>query len=88
MFLDHDDIMNEGALSVLYQELEKDLDAGLVEAGLEDFVSCRRRLHNANMGRTLQKQENRDYLALLLAKLAGGRREFKGTNRFLIFKVG
>lgn len=34
-----------------------------------DFVSARRRLHNANMGRTMQKQEQTDYAALLRAKM-------------------
>jgi glycosyltransferase involved in cell wall biosynthesis len=33
------------------------------------FVSCMRRLHNTNMGRTMRQQENRDYAALLRAKL-------------------
>ncbi|MDR2553041.1 MAG: glycosyltransferase family 2 protein [Treponema sp.] len=138
MFLDHDDIMNEGALDLLYQELKNEPEAMLVEAMLEDFispeldnesksrlvsrpesyyglltgavlfrrevfehiggfdekletgqgvdfmlrikakeiktkrldfVSCRRRLHNTNMGRTLQKEENRDYSTLLREKL-------------------
>lgn len=34
-----------------------------------DFVSAMRRLHNNNMGRTMQKQEMNDYASLLRAKL-------------------
>jgi glycosyltransferase involved in cell wall biosynthesis len=36
-----------------------------------DFISARRRLHNTNMGRTMQKQEKQDYSALLRARLRG-----------------
>jgi glycosyltransferase involved in cell wall biosynthesis len=43
-------------------------NAGLREEKL-DFVAAGRRLHNTNMGRILQKQENKDYTALLRARL-------------------
>jgi glycosyltransferase involved in cell wall biosynthesis len=48
--------------------------AGLREQKI-DFVAARRRLHNANMGRTMRKQENKDYSSLLRKKIrrAGGR---------------
>jgi hypothetical protein len=36
-----------------------------------DFISARRRLHNANTGRTMQQQEKKDYSTLLRAKLRG-----------------
>lgn len=35
-----------------------------------DFVAADRRFHNNNMGRTLQKQEQKDYASILRAKLA------------------
>ncbi|MDR0866873.1 MAG: glycosyltransferase family 2 protein [Planctomycetota bacterium] len=34
-----------------------------------DFISARRRLHNDNMGRTLQQQENKDYATILRRKI-------------------
>jgi glycosyltransferase involved in cell wall biosynthesis len=43
-------------------------DAGLREIKL-DFVAAGRRLHNTNMGRTAQKQENKDYADLLRTRL-------------------
>jgi glycosyltransferase involved in cell wall biosynthesis len=43
-------------------------NAGLHEEKI-DFVAALRRLHTTNMGRTLQNQENKDYTALLRARL-------------------
>jgi glycosyltransferase involved in cell wall biosynthesis len=43
-------------------------NAGLHEEKI-DFVAAGRRLHTTNMGRTLQNQENKDYTALLRARL-------------------
>lgn len=37
--------------------------------GKIDFIAVQRRLHNTNMGRTMQKQEQKDYAAILRAKL-------------------
>lgn len=34
-----------------------------------DFITTMRRLHTTNMGRTMQSQENKDYSAILRAKL-------------------
>lgn len=34
-----------------------------------DFVAANRRFHNSNMGRTMQQQENKDYAAILRAKI-------------------
>ena len=34
-----------------------------------DFIAVNRRLHNNNMGRTMQKQENTDYASILRMKL-------------------
>ena len=34
-----------------------------------DFITTLRRLHNTNMGRTMQKQENKDYSTILRAKI-------------------
>ena len=139
LFLDHDDLMTDGALNTLYQEFTKDNDLQLVTAKLKDFispelsetdkkqlvpreetygglltgamlfrkdvlkivgtfdenlqtgqgvdfllrveanniktlkldfVSSMRRIHNTNMGRTMQKQEFNDYASILRAKLA------------------
>lgn len=43
------------------------------QAGIQtlklDFIATNRRFHNNNMGRTLQKQEKKDYAAILRAKL-------------------
>ena len=39
MFHDHDDIMNEGALQYLYNELEKDSSIYAIEAKVKDFLS-------------------------------------------------
>ena len=40
-----------------------------------DFVTTMRRFHNTNMGRTLQKQENKDYAAILRAKILASRKK-------------
>ena len=40
-----------------------------------DFVTTLRRFHNTNMGRTLQKQENKDYAAILRAKILASRKK-------------
>ncbi len=44
-------------------------DAGIPTVRL-DFIAVDRRLHNNNMGRTMQKQEHKDYASLLRRKLA------------------
>jgi glycosyltransferase involved in cell wall biosynthesis len=44
-------------------------NAGLQERQM-DFVAAKRRLHNDNMGRTMQEQENKDYASLLRARLS------------------
>jgi glycosyltransferase involved in cell wall biosynthesis len=40
-----------------------------VRIGKIDFVAVDRRLHNNNMGRTMRKQENKDYASILRIKL-------------------
>ncbi len=37
-----------------------------------DFTACLRRIHNTNYGKTNKAQENKDYAAILRAKLRGG----------------
>lgn len=138
LFLDHDDIITDGALQKLYGEFEKDSSLQVIMAKLVDFISpdlseedkkalsprkepygglltgamlfkkevieevggfdeklqtgqgvdfllriekhkmktlkldfiaTMRRFHNNNMGRTMQKQENKDYASILRAKL-------------------
>lgn len=39
MFLDHDDLIAEGALEILYHEFKKDNELQYVQAKLKDFVS-------------------------------------------------
>jgi hypothetical protein len=39
LFHDHDDVMNEGALSAMFDELKKDAELQVVMAKLKDFVS-------------------------------------------------
>ncbi len=50
-----------------------DLTTRLKKAGLQikkvDFVSCNRRIHNANFGRTNQKDEYKDYAKVLRERL-------------------
>ena len=51
-----------------------DLTNRLIEFGLRikkvDFVACNRRIHNANYGRTNQKEEYKDYAKALRKRLA------------------
>lgn len=51
-----------------------DLTTRLYKAGIEitkaDFVTCSRRIHNANYGRTNQKDEYKDYAKVLRERLA------------------
>lgn len=50
-----------------------DLTTRLIQNGIEirkiDFVSCRRRIHRANYGRTNQKEEYKDYANALRTRL-------------------
>ena len=39
LFLDHDDVMREGALRVLYDAIEADPDVSAVQAKVKDFIS-------------------------------------------------
>lgn len=51
-----------------------DLTTRLLKTGISikkiDYISCDRRIHNANYGRTNQKEEYKDYAAALRARLA------------------
>lgn len=53
-----------------------DLTTRLNKAGIEiiklDFIACNRRIHNANYGRTNQKDEYKDYAKLLRQRLYAG----------------
>lgn len=55
-----------------------DLSTRLEKAGVFvtkiDFISCDRRIHDTNYGRTNQKQEYNDYAAILRAKVLAARR--------------
>lgn len=50
-----------------------DLTNRLNKAGIEikkiDFISCARRIHSANYGRTNQKDEYKDYAKILRERL-------------------
>ncbi|MDR2124752.1 MAG: glycosyltransferase [Desulfovibrio sp.] len=56
--------------------------AGLRERKL-NYVASGRRLHNTNMGRTMRKQENKDYSFLLREKIRGGGVTARLIRRFL-----
>ena len=154
VFLDHDDVMADGTLKILYDTLQQHSDIDYVQANVQDFISpelsetdkktlaprkepygglltgaflfrkevfdkiggfkedlvtgqgvefllranqagiknlkldmiaAHRRFHNNNMGRTLQKQEQKDYAALLRMKIRGGGAKPARSKRFAHF---
>ena len=62
-----------------------DLTTRLLKAGISikkiDFISCDRRIHSANYGRTNQKDEYKDYARALRERLKGIKMQSKFINR-------
>ena len=62
-----------------------DLTTRLLKAGISikkiDFISCDRRIHSANYGRTNQKDEYKDYAKALRERLKGLKMQSKFINR-------